>query len=254
MKIDVLTIFPEMFRALDASIIQRARENGLIDVQISDIRQFSASKHRNTDDYPYGGGSGMLMTAQPIADAIRAVTGEGFTGIRVFMSPRGVPLTQQLIRSLSHEQHLVILCGHYEGVDERVIARDIDLEISIGDYVLTGGELPAMVLIDGVSRLLEGVLGDGNSPEEESFTDDFLLEYPHYTRPRLFEGMEVPAVLLNGNHAEIAAWRRKQRLIITAQRRPDLLEKANLSPAERAWLSDCQFENCERKPEDLPPE
>ena len=236
MKIDVLTIFPEMFEALNASIIMRARDAGLIDVQVTDIRPFSASKHKNTDDYPYGGGAGMLMTAQPIADAIKAVTPEPYAGLRIFMSPRGTPLTQALAETLKDQPSLMILCGHYEGVDERVVEKYIDLEISIGDYVLTGGELPAMVLIDCISRLKEGVLGDEKSPEEESFSDDFLLEYPHYTRPREFEGMEVPEVLLSGHHAQIDAWRRQQRLLITARRRPDLLAKARLTREEKEWL------------------
>lgn len=237
MRIDVLTIFPEMFKALDASIIARAREAGLLDVQVMDIRDFSASKHRNTDDYPYGGGAGMLMTAQPIADAIKSLDLEPGSAKRIYLSPKGVPLTQALAQELSRENRLMLLCGHYEGVDERVITRYIDLEISIGDYVLTGGELPAMVLIDCVARLLQGVLGSGESPEEESFSDDFLLEYPHYTRPREFEGLAVPEVLLNGNHAEIAKWRREQRLLLTQSRRPDLLEKASLTAQEKNWLS-----------------
>lgn len=237
MRIDVLTIFPEMFDALNASIIARAKQANLVDIKVTDIRPFSASKHKNTDDYPFGGGAGMVMTAQPIADAIKAVTGSGFQGLRVFMSPRGVPLDQALVKKLSQEPRLMILCGHYEGVDERVLEHYIDLEISIGDYVLTGGELPAMVTIDSVVRLLEGVLGDDNSAQEESFSDDLLLEYPHYTRPREFEGLEVPEVLLNGNHAAIDTWRRQQRLLATARRRPDLLKKAKLTPKDIAFLT-----------------
>lgn len=236
MKIDVLSIFPEMFSALDASIIARAKQADLVDIQVTDIRQFSASKHRNTDNYPFGGGAGMVMTAQPIADAIRAVTGSEFSGLRIFMSPRGVPLTQSLVKQLSLQPQLMILCGHYEGVDERVLSQYINLEVSIGDYVLTGGELPAMVLIDSVVRLLDGVLGDESSAQEESFSDDMLLEYPHYTRPREFEGMLVPEVLLNGNHAEIEKWRRQQRLLETAKRRPDLLSQAKLSPQDLDFL------------------
>lgn len=232
----MLSIFPEMFTALDTSIIQRAQQAGQVQIQVTDIRPFSASKHKNTDDYPYGGGAGMLMTAQPIADAIKSLTPENFDGVRILMSPRGLPLSQALAKQLSKQDHLLIVCGHYEGVDERLIERYIDLELSIGDYVLTGGELPAMVLIDCVTRLRDGVLGDASSPHEESFTDDFLLEYPQYTRPREFEGMEVPEVLLNGNHAQIAAWRRQQRLLITARRRPDLLKLAKLSPQEQEWL------------------
>lgn len=235
-RIDVLTIFPEMFQALDVSMIQRARQAGLLDLRVSDIRPYSASKHKNTDDYPFGGGAGMLMTAQPIADAIKDLTPEPYDGVRILMSPRGRLLDQQLVEELSRKESLLIVCGHYEGVDERLTARYIDMEISIGDYVLTGGELPAMVLVDAVARLREGVLGQDESAQEESFSDDFLLEYPQYTRPREFEGLQVPEVLLGGNHAEIALWRRRQRLLITAQRRPDLLDKASLTADERAWL------------------
>ena len=236
MQIEVLTIFPEMFQALDSSILARARQSGALDIRVTDIREYSLSKHRNTDDYPFGGGAGMLMTPQPIADAIRAVSPDPYPGKRIFMSPRGRNLDQELAQSLSQEEGLTILCGHYEGVDERVIEKFIDLEVSIGDYVLTGGEIPAMALIDCVARLREGVLGSEESAMEESFSMDGLLEYPQYTRPREFEGMEVPEVLLNGNHAQINAWRRKQSLLITWKRRPDLLEKARISEQERAWL------------------
>jgi tRNA (guanine37-N1)-methyltransferase len=226
LKIDVLTIFPGMFTPLTESIIGRAQEAELLDVRVTDIRPFSKRKHKNTDDYPFGGGAGMLMLAQPIADAIRHVTPEPYHGKRIYMSPRGQLLTQQLVRELSQEQSLMILCGHYEGVDERVIERYIDIEISIGDYVLTGGELPAMVLIDAVARLQTGVLGSDESAQDESHGLSGLLEYPQYTRPRVFEGMAVPEVLLSGDHAKIAAWRQEQALQVTAQRRPDLLKKA----------------------------
>ncbi len=236
MKIDVLTIFPEMFAALDASIIARARQAGVIDLNVHDIRPYSLLKHKNTDDYPFGGGSGMVMMPQPIADAIRSVTPDPYSGRRIFMSPRGVPLTQELAKQLSGEPSMMILCGHYEGVDERVLDQFIDLEISIGDYVLTGGEIPAMVLIDCVARLIEGSLGSSESSVEESFSDDSLLEYPQFTRPRDFEGSLVPEVLLNGNHAEIERWRRRQRLLETARRRPDLISRAKLTIDERDWL------------------
>ena len=250
MTIDILTIFPEMFDSvLNASILGRARQQGLITIETTDIRPFSASKHKNTDDYPFGGGAGMLMMAQPIADCIRSVcekrgvacvsnleTGEERceTGVkRIFLSPRGVPLTQQLAQELSREKHLMLLCGHYEGVDQRVLDKYIDLEVSIGDYVLTGGELGAMVLADCVARLIPGVLGSEESPQDESFSRDGLLEYPQYTRPRVFEEMEVPEVLLNGDHAKIAAWRRAQAIAVTAERRPDLLKSANLTAKEK---------------------
>lgn len=237
MRIDVLTIFPGMFTPLEQSIIGRARTNELLDVRVTDIRPFSSRKHKNTDDYPYGGGAGMLMMAQPIADAIKAVSPEPYPGKRIYMSPRGRPLTQALVSELSGMSSLVILCGHYEGVDQRVIDRYIDLEISIGDYVVTGGELPAMVLIDAVARLKEGVLGSTQSAAEESHGVSGLLEHPHYTRPQVFEGMSVPDVLINGDHARIAAWRREQSLRLTAERRPDLLKNADLTDKERdTWL------------------
>lgn len=238
MKIDILTIFPEMFEALKHSLLGRAVLAGRLDLSVTDIRPYSASKHKNTDDYPFGGGAGMLMTAQPIADAIKAVTPEPFSGKRILLSPRGLPLTQQMAAGLAKEENLLLLCGHYEGVDERVVERYIDMEVSIGDYVLTGGELPAMVLVDCIARLLEGVLGSEDSAQEESFSDDFLLEYPQYTRPREFEGLSVPEVLLGGNHAEIEKWRREKRLLVTAERRPDLLLKANLSDKEKKWLNE----------------
>lgn len=239
MKIELLTIFPEMFDSfLNASIIGRAREAGLLDIHATDIRPYSQNKHKNTDDYPFGGGAGMLMLAQPIADAMKDVTRPPFQGKRIYMSPRGVPLTQALAQQLSQEERLVILCGHYEGVDQRVLDKYIDMEISVGDYVLTGGETAAMVLIDCVSRLVPGVLGSAESAGDESFSNDGLLEYPQYTRPRVFEDMEVPEVLLNGDHKKISQWRREQALLATARMRPDLLDKANITPAERRWLSE----------------
>ena len=239
MKIELLTIFPEMFDSfLNASIIGRAREAGLLDIHATDIRPYSQNKHKNTDDYPFGGGAGMLMLAQPIADAMKAVTRPPFQGKRIYMSPRGVPLTQALAQQLSQEERLVILCGHYEGVDQRVLDKYIDMEISVGDYVLTGGETAAMVLIDCVSRLVPGVLGSAESAGDESFSNDGLLEYPQYTRPRVFEDMEVPEVLLNGDHKKISQWRREQALLATARMRPDLLATASITPAERRWLSE----------------
>lgn len=238
----MLTIFPEMFAALDQSIIGRARQQGLIDLNVHDIRPYSKSKHRNTDDYPFGGGQGMLMMVQPIADAIRAVTPEPYSGKRIYLSPRGQVLTQALARELAQEPALMLLCGHYEGVDQRVIDRHIDLELSVGDYVLTGGELPAMLLIDCVGRLIDGVLGSPDSAQEESFSQEGLLEYPQYTRPREFEGDQVPQVLLDGNHAQIAAWRRRESLLVTARRRPELLHQAELSAEERSFLQEQGFD------------
>ena len=253
LTIDILTIFPEMFDSvLNTSILGRARQQGLIVIETTDIRPYSASKHKNTDDYPYGGGAGMLMMAQPIADCIKAVCekrqapcrdnladgGEPSKIKRIYLSPRGVPLTQKLAQSLAKEENLILLCGHYEGVDQRVLDKYIDLEISIGDYVLTGGELGAMVLADCVARLVPGVLGSEESPQDESFSDAGLLEYPQYTRPRVFEGMEVPVVLLSGDHAKIAAWRREQAVLTTAKRRPEMLAQAQLTQKERALLQD----------------
>ncbi|MGN0746509.1 MAG: tRNA (guanosine(37)-N1)-methyltransferase TrmD [Aristaeellaceae bacterium] len=238
MKITILTIFPEMFGSvLNSSILGRAREQGLIDVQCVDIRPFSDRKHKNTDDYPFGGGAGMVMLAQPIMDAMAHVTGENFRGRRIYMGPRGAALTTAKARELAREEELVLLCGHYEGVDQRALDTCIDEEISIGDYILTGGELAAMVLTDCVARFIPGVLGSAESPEEESFSDG-LLEYPQYTRPRELNGMEVPEVLLSGDHARIRAWRRQESLRATKRFRPDLLEKANLTEKEKRLLEE----------------
>ena len=238
MKITILTIFPEMFDSvLNSSILGRAREQGLIDVQCVDIRPFSDRKHKNTDDYPFGGGAGMVMLAQPIMDAMAHVTGEGFHGRRIYMGPRGTTLTTAKARELAREEELVLLCGHYEGVDQRALDTCIDEEISIGDYILTGGELAAMVLTDCVARFIPGVLGSAESPEEESFSDG-LLEYPQYTRPRELSGMEVPEVLLSGDHAKIRAWRRQESLRATKRFRPDLLEKADLTEKEKRLLEE----------------
>lgn len=238
MKITILTIFPEMFESvMNASILGRAREQGLIEVHCVDIRPFSDRKHKNTDDYPFGGGAGMVMLAQPIMEAMASVTGENFHGRRIFMGPRGTTLTTAKARQLAQEEELIILCGHYEGVDQRALDACIDEEISIGDYILTGGELAAMVLTDCVARFIPGVLGSAESPEEESFSDG-LLEYPQYTRPRELNGMEVPEILLSGDHAKIKAWRRKESLRATKHFRPDLLEKAELSKKDKQMLED----------------
>ncbi len=238
MKITILTIFPEMFESvLNSSILGRAREQGLIDVECVDIRPFSDRKHKNTDDYPFGGGAGMVMLAQPIMDAMKSVTGESFSGRRIYMGPRGNTLTTAKARELAKEEHLVLLCGHYEGVDQRALDTCIDEEISIGDYILTGGELAAMVLTDCVARFIPGVLGSAESPEEESFSDG-LLEYPQYTRPRELNGLEVPDILLSGDHAKIKAWRRQESLRATKKFRPDLLDKAELTPKEKKLLEE----------------
>ena len=237
MKIAILTLFPEMFTSvLACSILGRARAEGHITVEPVDIRPFSDKKHKNTDDYPFGGGAGMVMTPQPIVDAVRSMRTNGYTGSCIYLSPRGKPLTQQRVQALSTQESLVLLCGHYEGVDQRAIDLVVDEEISLGDFVLTGGELAAMALTDAVARYLPGVLGSELSAEEESFSDG-LLEYPHYTRPRNFEGMDVPDVLLNGDHAKINAWRREQSLLATHKMRPDLLPAADITEKERAWLA-----------------
>jgi len=238
LKIKILTIFPEMFDSvLNASILGRAREAGLLDVTCVDIRPFSDRKHKNTDDYPFGGGAGMVMLAQPIMDAMASVTGEGFSGRRIYLGPRGQTLTTAKARELAREEELVLLCGHYEGVDQRALDTCIDEEISIGDFILTGGELAAMVLVDCVARFIPGVLGSAESPEEESFSDG-LLEYPQYTRPRELCGMEVPPVLLSGDHAKIKAWRRMESLKATRRFRPDLFAKATLTDKERRALEE----------------
>ncbi len=237
MKITILTIFPEMCeQVLSCSILGRARQAGLIDARAVDIRAYSAEKHRNTDDYPFGGGQGMLMTAQPIADAMKAVCGPDFHGLRVYMGPKGERFSQALAAKLAEAPELVLLCGHYEGVDQRALDHYIDREISIGDYILTGGELPALVLTDAVARLIPGVLGSAESAADESFSASGLLEYPQYTRPRVFEGEEVPEVLLNGNHRAIAQWRREQALLETARKRPELLQAAQLTEKEKEYL------------------
>ena len=247
MTIEILTIFPEMFEnVLSASILGRAREQGLLDVRCRDIRAFSAAKHKNTDDYPFGGGAGMVMTAQPILDAMAASSAVLPGARRIYLGPRGRKLTTAVARELAKEDSLILLCGHYEGVDQRALDACIDEEISIGDYILTGGELAAMVLTDCVARFIPGVLGSAESPEEESFSDG-LLEYPQYTRPRDLAGRSVPEVLLNGDHAKIRAWRRRESLHATLRFRPDLLETAELSPQDLKMLkeleSECSSEN-----------
>lgn len=221
MKISILTLFPEMFTPLEGSIIGRARNSGKIDIQTVNIRDYSLDKHHKCDDAPFGGGAGMLMTPQPIADAIKAVDPE-HKAKRVFLSPKGKVLSQAKVRELANGGDLVLLCGHYEGVDQRVIDLFIDEEISIGDYVLTGGELPAMVLTDAVCRYVDGVISS-DSLTAESFSDN-LLEYPQYTRPQVFMGLEVPEVLLNGNHKLINEWRREQAIKLTKKLRPDIIK------------------------------
>ena len=256
MKIAVLSLFPEMFDSfLSVSILGRARAEGLLDVRPVDIRPYSDKKHKNTDDYPFGGGAGMVMMAQPIVDAVRDLRAQGYAGpciylsprgapltagaevdagTGIYLSPRGAPLTQKKVVALSAQEGMILLCGHYEGVDQRAIDLVVDEEISLGDFVLTGGEVAAMALIDAVARYVPGVLGSGESTEEESFSDG-LLEYPQYTRPRVFEGLEAPEVLLSGDHAKIRDWRRRQALLATLRARPDLFASAPMTDKERLW-------------------
>jgi tRNA (guanine37-N1)-methyltransferase len=223
MKIDILTLFPEMFSALNSSIIGKAVEKGLLTINVVDIREYSTDPHKKCDDYPFGGGAGMVMTPQPIYDCIQAVDPE-HKAKRIYMSPKGKILKTSLVSEMAKTcDSLVILCGHYEGVDQRVIDLCIDEEISIGDYVLTGGELAAMVLTDAVARYVPNVLHSAESTDEESFSQG-LLEYPQYTRPREFKGLTVPDVLLGGNHADIVDWRNDEAIKITLKNRPDMLE------------------------------
>lgn len=221
MKINILTIFPEMFAPLRESMLGRAEENGILEFNIVDIREFTTNKHKRVDDTPYGGGAGMVMQVQPILDAYR---GSDMGGQVIYMSPRGEILSQEIAEELSGLDEITILCGHYEGVDQRVLDLLDAREISIGDYVLTGGELPAMVLIDTVARFIEGVLASEESAMEESVYSG-LLEYPHYSKPREIEGLEVPEVLTSGNHGEIDLWRFEKAVELTAERRPEMLEK-----------------------------
>lgn len=224
MRIDVLTLFPDAFRGpLDVSIIKRAREDGLLDLQIHDIREHATDRHRSVDDYPFGGGQGMVMRVDVLDRALQFVQEQdGPPGLVVYLSPQGEVLNDRIVRELAENERLVLVCGRYEGVDERFVEHCVDREISIGDYILTGGELPAMVLIDAVARHIPGALGDEVSPEEESFAEG-LLEHPQYTRPAEYRDWEVPEVLLSGHHAKIEKWKREQRLKRTRERRPDLL-------------------------------
>ncbi len=225
LRIDVLTLFPEAFVGpLDVSIIKRAREDGLLDFQVHNIREYATDRHRSVDDYPFGGGQGMVMRVDVLDAALQHVQGLAEpAGLVVYMSPQGERLNDALVRELATHPRLVVVCGRYEGVDQRFIDNCVDREVSIGDYILTGGELPAMVLIDAVARHIPGALGDEASPEEESFAGG-LLEHPQYTRPAEYRGWPVPEVLLSGHHANIEKWKKEQRLQRTRERRPDLLD------------------------------
>ena len=238
MRIDVLTLFPEMFAPLGESIIGRAREKGLIDIRVTDIREFSTDKHKKCDDYPFGGGAGMVMLPQPIFDAVNAVDPD-HEALRIYMSPKGKRLDMPLVKSLAglENKRILLLCGHYEGVDQRVLDLCFDDEISIGDYVLTGGELGAMVIADAVARMVPGVLGDAGSAAGDSFYEP-LLEYPQYTKPAVYNGWEVPEVLLSGHHENIAKWRRKEALRRTLENRPDLLEKLEMTKQDEKLMAE----------------
>lgn len=238
MKFDIITIFPEIFDALKCGITGRALNEKIIEIKCWNPRDFTKDIHKRVDDRPYGGGPGMVMEYQPLHDAISAARAADNLKITViYLSPQGKPLTQQKIREFSKtpENRLILIAGRYEGIDERVLIKDVDEEYSIGDYVLSGGELPAMVMIDAITRLLPNALGDENSAEQDSF-ENGLLDYPHYTRPEKIDGMSVPTVLQSGDHAEIAAWRRKESLKNTWQKRPDLLKKQILTDDERKLL------------------
>ena len=233
----VMTLFPDMIMSgLLTSITGRAIEEGIINLKAVNIRDYTNSKHGKTDDYPYGGGAGMVMQAQPVYDCYKAVEAElGYKPRVVCLTPQGRVFNQEMAKEFSVEKGIVFLCGHYEGIDERVLEEIVTDNISIGDYVLTGGELPAMCMIDAISRMIPGVLHNNESAEGDSLSDG-LLEYPQYSRPEIWNGRRVPPILISGDHAKVDAWRREQSLIRTAERRPDLLEKAAVSPKEREFI------------------
>lgn len=237
MNFHILTLFPEMVMdGLSTSIIGRAQSKGLLSVEAINIRDFAENKHNRVDDYTYGGGAGMLMQAGPVYGAYQSVLEKAKSKPRViYLSPQGQTFSQSMAEEFAKEEELIFLCGHYEGIDERVLEEIVTDYISIGDYVLTGGELPAMVMIDAISRLIPGVLHNDVSAEFESFQDN-LLEYPQYTRPEEWHGKKVPEILLSGHHANVEKWRREQSIIRTAERRPDLLEKANLTQKEKDFV------------------
>lgn len=234
MKFDILTLFPEMFEGLSKSIIGRAIEKGIISLNIIDIRNFSKDKHKKVDDTPYGGGAGMIIRPDVVYDAYKSITDNDAK--LIYMSPQGKKLDQEKVENLSKEKHIILLCGHYEGIDQRVLDEIVDEEISIGDYVLTGGEIPAMVLVDSVSRYVEGVLTK-ESISEESFSNG-LLEYPQYTRPEIFNDTKVPEILLTGHHENIRKWRRKESIKNTYFKRPKLLENVNLTKEDKSYIEE----------------
>lgn len=243
MRFDIFTLFPEVFVPyLDTSILQRARSASLIEVNLHNIRDWTSDRHHVCDDMPYGGGGGMVMKPEPIFAAIEGVLGSPPACPLILLSPQGRVFSQSLAQEFSHQPHLALLCGRYEGIDERVIEHLVADEISIGDYVLSGGELPALVLVDAITRLIPGALGDPEGAWDDSHATG-LLEYPHYTRPPEFRGWQVPEILLSGDHARIARWRRQQALLRTKQRRPDLLSGADLSDKDRDFLDSLELED-----------
>lgn len=233
MKIDILTLFPEMFDIFNFSIIGRAIENDIVNIKAHNIRDYSKNKHKKVDDYPYGGGAGMVMTPQPVVDSIKALKKDN-KGKVIFLGPRGKKFNQEIAKVLSKEEELVFVCGHYEGIDERIY-NYVDMEISLGDFVLTGGEMACIPIVDSICRLIPGVLSCSESFMEESFYSG-ALEYPQYTRPECFENEKVPSVLLSGHHENIRKWRRKQSLLITKNKRPDLFKNLNLSKEDKKLL------------------
>ena len=243
MKIDILSLFPDMFwGVLNESILKKAQEKQAVTFNVVNFRDYSKDKHRKVDDYPYGGGAGMVLSPQPIFDAVEAVKGNDMEARILLMCPQGERFTQKKAEELSKERHLIFICGHYEGVDERVRQHLVTDELSIGDYILTGGELACMVVIDSLVRLIPGVLGNDDSPRHDSYSTGFL-EHPQYTRPRDFRGYKVPDILLSGDHGQIELWRKKESLRRTWERRPDLLEKQCLSEEARIWLKEFEHEN-----------
>ncbi|WP_347552730.1 tRNA (guanosine(37)-N1)-methyltransferase TrmD [Pseudalkalibacillus hwajinpoensis] len=242
MKIDVLSLFPDMFTGVFShSILKRAEESGAVSYQVTNFRDYSSNKHKNVDDYPYGGGAGMVLTPQPVFDAVDALS-EGKRPRVILMCPQGERFTQKKAEELAEEDHLIFVCGHYEGYDERIREHLVTDEISIGDFVLTGGELASMVVIDSVTRLLPGVLGNKDSAPKDSFSNG-LLEHPHYTRPAEFQGIGVPDVLLSGNHAAVDRWRLKESIRRTWNRRPDLIEAKNLTIEEQKMFEEIKKES-----------
>jgi tRNA (guanine37-N1)-methyltransferase len=242
MRIDIITLFPEMFRGpFDSSIVARAQQQDIVQIELHDLREWGEGRHRQVDDAPHGGGAGMVLKPGPVFEAVEAISASGGLaeppGHVVLLTPQGRLLDEPIVRELSEQERLILICGHYEGVDERVREHLVDDEVSIGDYVLSGGEIAAMVLVDAVVRRLPGALGGETSLDEESHSGG-LLEYPQYTRPAEFRGWAVPEILLSGNHPEVERWRRRQSILRTARRRPDLLARAELSEEERRWVEE----------------